>query len=48
VASNSGASQKLTPQQNDHARKLIEDSQRREDVAGLLSVDCTTLYRALA
>ena len=30
-----------------HARKLIDDGQRREDVAALLNVDRTTLYRAL-
>jgi hypothetical protein len=31
-----GRKPKLRPQQIDHARKLIEDSQRREDVAALL------------
>ena len=30
------------------ARKLIDAGQRREDVAVLLNLDCTTLYRALA
>jgi DNA invertase Pin-like site-specific DNA recombinase len=30
------------------ARKLIDNGQRREDVAALLNVDRTTLYRALA
>jgi DNA invertase Pin-like site-specific DNA recombinase len=39
---------KLTRQQIAHARKLIDDGQRREDVAALLNVDRTTLYRALA
>ena len=43
-----GRKAKLTPEQIDHARKLIEDGQRREDVAALLNVDRTTLYRSLA
>jgi len=43
-----GRKPKLTRQQIDHARKLIEDGQRREDVAALLSVNRTTLYRAVA
>jgi Enterobacteriaceae phage serine recombinase len=34
-----GRKPKLTPQQINHARKLIEDGQRREDVAALLNVD---------
>jgi DNA invertase Pin-like site-specific DNA recombinase len=34
-------------QQITHARGLIDGGQRREDVAALLSVDYTTLYRAL-
>jgi DNA invertase Pin-like site-specific DNA recombinase len=38
---------KLTPQQIAHARKLLDEGQRREDVAALLNVDRTTLYRAL-
>ena len=42
-----GRKPKLTPQQIGHARKLIDDGQRREDVAALLNVDRTTLYRAL-
>ena len=42
-----GRKRKLTPGQIDHARKLIDDGQRREDVAALLNVDRTTLYRAL-
>jgi DNA invertase Pin-like site-specific DNA recombinase len=37
----------VTPQQINHARKLIDDGQRREDVAALLNVDRTTLYRGL-
>jgi hypothetical protein len=43
-----GRKLKLSPQQKAHARKLIDDSQRREDVAALLSVHRTTLYRAIA
>ena len=43
-----GRKPKLTPQQISHARKLIDDGQRREDVAALLNVDRTTLYQALA
>ena len=42
-----GRKPKLTPQQIDHARKLIDEGERREDVAALLNVDRTTLYRAL-
>ena len=41
-----GRKPKLTAQQIKHARKLIGDGQRREDVAALLNVDRTTLYRA--
>ena len=43
-----GRKPKLSPQQIDHARKLIDAGERREDVAMLLSVNRTTLYRALA
>jgi DNA invertase Pin-like site-specific DNA recombinase len=43
-----GRKPKLTAQQIGHARKLIDDGQRREDVAALLNVDRTTLYRALS
>jgi DNA invertase Pin-like site-specific DNA recombinase len=43
-----GRKPKLTRQQVDHARKLIDDGKRREDIAALLNVDRTTLYRALA
>ena len=42
-----GRKPKLTPQQIDHAWKLIDAGERREDVAALLNVDRTTLYRAL-
>jgi DNA invertase Pin-like site-specific DNA recombinase len=41
-----GRKLKLTAQQVTHARKLVADGQRREDVAALLNVDWTTLYRA--
>jgi DNA invertase Pin-like site-specific DNA recombinase len=41
-----GRKPKLMPQQIDHARKLIDAGEHREDVA-LLNVDRTTLYRAL-
>jgi DNA invertase Pin-like site-specific DNA recombinase len=43
-----GRKLKLTPQQIGHARKLIDAGDRREDVAAILNVDRTTLYRALA
>jgi DNA invertase Pin-like site-specific DNA recombinase len=43
-----GRKPKLTPQQINHAQKLIDDGQSREDVAALLNVNRTTLYRALA
>jgi DNA invertase Pin-like site-specific DNA recombinase len=43
-----GREPKLTPQQIGHARELIDGGERREDVAALLNVDRTTLYRALA
>ncbi len=42
-----GRKPKLTPQQITRARKLVEAGKRREDVAALLSVNRTTLYRAL-
>lgn len=42
-----GRKRKLTAQQIEHALKLINEGQRREDVASLLNVDRTTLYRAL-
>ena len=43
-----GRKPKLTSDQIDHARKLIEDGKRREEVADLFKVGRTTLYRALA
>jgi DNA invertase Pin-like site-specific DNA recombinase len=42
-----GRKPKLTPQQTAHARKLLDQGQRREDVANLFKVNRTTLYRAL-
>jgi DNA invertase Pin-like site-specific DNA recombinase len=43
-----GPPPKLSPKQIQHARKLIEKGDRREDVADILNVSRTTLYRALA
>ncbi len=43
-----GRRPKLTAQQIGHARKLIDEGHRREDVAALFNVNRTTLYRALA
>jgi DNA invertase Pin-like site-specific DNA recombinase len=43
-----GRKPKLTRQQINHARKPIDAGECREDVAALLNVDRTTLYRALA
>jgi DNA invertase Pin-like site-specific DNA recombinase len=43
-----GRKLKLTRQQIDHARKMIDAGERRADVAAILNVDRTTLYRALA
>jgi DNA invertase Pin-like site-specific DNA recombinase len=42
-----GRKLKLTPEQIDHARKLIDKGEARQDVAGLLNVGRSTLYRAL-
>ena len=42
-----GRKPKLTAQQLAHAHKLIDDGQRREDVAALFKVSRVTLYRAL-
>lgn len=39
---------KLTPDQIDHARKLIEKGEARQYLADLLNVGRSTLYRALA
>ena len=43
-----GRKPKLRRQQIDHARKLIDNGERREDVAALFNVGRKTLYRALA
>jgi DNA invertase Pin-like site-specific DNA recombinase len=43
-----GRKPKLSRQQIDHARKLIDEGERREDVAAILNVNRTTLYRVLA
>src|SRR5271166_5413182 len=43
-----GRKSKLTRQQIDHARKLIEKGEDRGEVAALFKVNRSTLYRALA
>jgi DNA invertase Pin-like site-specific DNA recombinase len=43
-----GRKPKLSPRQIAHARKLIDEGQRREDVAALLNVDHPTRYRVLS
>ena len=43
-----GPKPKLTPQQIEHTREQTDKGKRREDVAALLNMDRTTLYRALA
>src|SRR5450755_919381 len=43
-----GRKVKLTPEQINHARKLIDKGEARQYVADLLSVGRSTLYRALA
>jgi DNA invertase Pin-like site-specific DNA recombinase len=42
-----GPARRLTPQQIEHARELIEHGEPRQDVAELLNVKRTTLWRAL-
>jgi Enterobacteriaceae phage serine recombinase len=42
-----GRKRKLTEQQIDHARKLIDKGEHRSTIAALFKVDTTTLYRAL-
>jgi hypothetical protein len=42
-----GRKPKLTPQQIDHARKLLDKGEARKYVADLLNVGRSTLYRAL-
>ena len=43
-----GRKVKLTPEQIDHARKLIDKGEARQYVADLLNVGRSTLYRALS
>jgi DNA invertase Pin-like site-specific DNA recombinase len=43
-----GRKVKLTPEQIDHARELIDKGEARQNVADLLNVGRSTLYRALA
>jgi len=43
-----GRKVKLTPEQIEHARKLIDKGEGRQYVADLLNVGRSTLYRALA
>jgi DNA invertase Pin-like site-specific DNA recombinase len=45
-ARSSGVPQKLTPEQIEHARKLIDKGEARQYVADLLNVGRSTLYRA--
>lgn len=42
-----GRKRKLTPEQTEHARKLIDNGEDRHYGAGLFNVDRITLYRAL-
>jgi hypothetical protein len=42
-----GPKPKLFRQKTNHARKLIEERQRRGDVADLFKVGRVTLYRAM-
>jgi len=42
-----GREVKLTPEEVDHARKLIDKGEARQYVADLLTVGRSTLYRAL-
>jgi len=44
-----GRKRKLSPEQLEHARKLIDKGERdRQGIADLFKVSRTTLYRALA
>jgi DNA invertase Pin-like site-specific DNA recombinase len=43
-----GRKVKLTPEQINHARKLIDKGEARQYVADLLNVGRSTLYRALS
>jgi len=42
-----GRKPKLSPQQIAHAQKMLDAGERCEDVAGILNVNRSTLYRAL-
>jgi len=42
-----GRKRKLTPQQIEHARELIDNGEARHHIADLLNVNRVTLYRAL-
>ena len=42
-----GRKVKLTPEQIDHARRLIDKGEARQYVAALLNIGRSTLYRAL-
>jgi hypothetical protein len=42
-----GRKPKLSLEQIEHAREQIDKGKRREDIAALMNVDRTTLYRAL-
>ena len=42
-----GRKRKLTPQQIEHARELIDNGEARRHIADLLNVNRVTLYRAL-
>jgi hypothetical protein len=44
----SGANRNCHNSRKDHARKPINNGNGREDVAAILNVNRTTLYRALA
>jgi DNA invertase Pin-like site-specific DNA recombinase len=41
-----GRKRKLTPEQIEHARELIDKGEARHHIANLLSVDRVILYRA--
>jgi DNA invertase Pin-like site-specific DNA recombinase len=43
-----GRKPKLTPQQIARAQKILDAGERREDVAGIIKVNRSTLYRALS
>jgi hypothetical protein len=43
-----GRKPKLTPQQVEHTRKLIDQGEGRQKVAAFFKVEWKTLYRALS